>query len=346
MLKGLILAGGLNSGLLPLTRNTPKALLPVGTYPLLLFQIQQFKKAGITEVILSLAFQPRKIRDVFGDGSNFGITLRYTVESTPVGTAGALKGVEHLIDDTTVVINGDVLTEASLEQILKNHRENRAEITIGTCRVSDPRSYGIVESESDDRIQRFIERPRGEKVRTDVINAGIYVVEPNVLDWILPEEPVQFEQDLFPVALENGSRLFSSQIDRYWREITRPDNYLLSNLEFLNKEITKPSFAAFPKKHHLPRGPDVTVSGSSMIDAQCTLKPGVRIESSVIGSNCRIEEGSVIRNSVLWPGCRVQSNSFVSGSILGKCCVIGEGARVRKGNILGDRSTLTPYSQI
>src|SRR5690606_2518794 len=177
-------------------------------------------------------------------------------------------------------------------------------------RVADPRSYGVVESADDGRVLRFIERPRGKQVRTNTINAGIYIIDPEVLNWISEHVPVHFERHLFPTALANGARLYSKQIDRYWREITRPANYLLSNLEFLRKKISKPSFAAFPKQHHPPRTPEVSVSEDSIIDVQCTIKPGVRIESSVIGSNCRIEEGSIIRNSVLWPGCRVQSKSF------------------------------------
>ncbi len=344
-MKALILAGGLSSGLVPLTLNTPKPLLPIGNFPLLLFQIHQLKRAGIREIILSLSYQPRLIRKIFDDGANFGILLRYHVETTPVGTAGAFKLAEHLVDSTTVVINGDVLTEIPIKKCLETHEATRSQVTIASCSVANPRSYGVVEVAPDGRVKGFLERPRSRQIRTNTINAGIYVLEPEVLEWIPKATPFFFERDLFPILFKRDVAFFAANMEEYWREITRPYNYLLSNMEFLDSRLTLPRFAAFQKKNHRPDNPLVEVDEASVIDESCMIKSGVRIEHSVIGSNCRIEEGATVRNSVLWPGCRVQEKAFVSGSILGRGCQIGESAYVHSGKILGDKSVLTSHSR-
>ncbi len=345
VIKALILAGGFGRELLPLTINLPKPLLPVGNFPLLLFQIYQLKKAGITEVVLSLPYQPRKIHQIFQDGTNFGVILRYHVESTPVGTAGALKVARNLIENTTVVINGDILAEIPLKRLLTSHRTNDAVVTIGTSSVGNPQAYGTVEVDAQGRVTRFIERPRGKQVRTNTINAGVYILEPEVLDWIPSGQPSFFERDLFPVLIDQKAPFFASDLKSYWTEITRPDNYLQSNMDFLDSKISLPHFAAFPKQHHSPDSSLVKVDTTSFIDKQCVIKSGTQIKHSVIGNNCRIEEETTIRNSVLWPGCRIQRGAIVSGSIVGRGCIIGEKSHVYAGNILGDKSLLTSYSK-
>ena len=344
-MKALILAGGLSTGLVPLTINTPKPLLPIGNFPLILFQVSQLKKAGITEIILSLSYQPHLIREILDDGSNFGLLLRYHVESTPLGTAGAFKVAEHLIDDTTLVLNGDVLSEMAFEQCLETHRKHGGPVTITTGSVANPRSYGAVGVNKQGRVTAFIERPRGKEVRNNTINAGVYVLEPDVLQWIPRDRPCFFEKDLFPILLDRGIPIFARSVGEYWREITRPYNYLQSNLDLLDKRISIPQFLGYQKENHRPDNPLAEVDDASLIDEQCMIKPGAQIFHSVIGSNCRIEEGAIIRNSVLWPGCRIQRNAFVSGSILGRGCTIGEGSLVYAGNILGDKSSLSSYSR-
>lgn len=344
-MKALILAGGLGSELLPLTINTAKPLLPVGNLPLLLFQIDQLKKAGITEVVLSLSYPPRMIRHRFDDGSNFGVLLRYHVESTPVGTAGALQDARDLLDETTIVINGDVLSAIPVSECLEAHRRTGAVVTIATCSVANPRAYGLVEVDQAGRVVGFTERPRGKAVRDNTINAGVYVVEQAVLEWIPKGQPFFFERDLFPFLLKVRAPFFATQKGQYWREITRPYNYLLSNMDLLDGRLRAPQFPAMLKANHRPKGADILVDAASLIDEQCMIKSGAQIIHSVVGCNCRIEEGAVVRNSVLWPGCRIQRDAFVSGSILGRGCLVGVGARVHPGNILGDKSCVTSYSR-
>ncbi len=346
MIKALILAGGSGNELRPLSIHTPKPMLPVGNLPLLLYQIERIKKAAITEFILSISYPPRTIHSVMQEGDLFGILLRYHVERSPLGTAGAFRRAKNLIDDTTVILNGDVLAEFPLQKMLEAHQSRGAMVTIGTCRVSNPQAYGTVEINQQGLVKRFSERPRGSKVKTNRINAGVYIVERQVLQMIPRQETCFFETDLFPQLLQAGQPVLAYDIGQNWREITRPASYLQSNMDLLDSRITPPSFPAYPHKHHPPSHPQVSVDDSSLVGENCVIKPGVRIVHSVIGANCRIEEDAFIRNSVLWPGCRVQESSVISGSVLGKGCQIGEGAYLRSGNILGDKSLITDFSRV
>src|SRR5437867_3777764 len=164
MIKALILAGGKGARLRPLTLHTPKPIVPLANIPFLFFQIDRIKRAKITEIILSLSYQPRKITDIFGDGMKFGVTMRYTHEDLPRGTAGAFKAAENLIDDTTVVLNGDVLTDIDLLDVIQYHKSNNAEATIVMARVMNPTGYGLVEADSNGRVIRFTEKPPEDEV--------------------------------------------------------------------------------------------------------------------------------------------------------------------------------------
>ncbi len=345
MIKALILAGGKGNELLPLTQHTPKPLLPIGNIPLLLFQIAQLKKAGITEIILSISYPPRKIKAILDDGSRFGILLRYNVETTPMGTAGAFKLIENLVEGPTVIINGDVLSDFPLSELMAAHRKTKAMVTIGTSRVLNPQAYGVVETNARGRVIGFAERPRRKQVKGKRINAGFYLVEPEVLRWIPTAEPFFFENDLFPSILETGARFQALDIGQNWREITRPAGYLQSNMDFLDGRLTSPAFTAFPNRHEPPENPMIEIDDQTRIDGGCTIKPTTRIVHSVIGSGCRIEEGVFIRNSVLWPGCVIQRGAVISGTILGRGCQIGEGSYLRAGNIMGDKSVITSHSR-
>lgn len=346
VIKGLILAGGRGDELRPLTMHTPKPMLPIGNLPLLLYQLDRFKQAGITEIILSLFYPPRMIHSALGEGDRLGIVLRYHVESSPLGTAGAFRQAKHLIDDTTVILNGDVLAEFSLAELLEAHRRRRASLTMATCRVSNPKAYGAVEADEQGLVSRFVERPRGKQVKTNRINAGVYVVEPENLHMIPKHEPCFFETDLFPQLLDSGARVLAHDIGQTWMDITRPASYLQSNMELLDGRITPPQFAAYPQQHQPPADTGVSIDDASLVGENCVIKRDVRILHSVIGAKCRIEAGAQVRNSVLWPGCRIQKGALVSGTVLGRGCQVGEGAYLRSGSILGDKTMVAAYSRV
>jgi NDP-sugar pyrophosphorylase family protein len=199
-MKGLILAGGKGTRLRPLTINTPKPVVPVANAPFLLYQIDLLRSAGITEIILSLSYQPRKIEDLLKDGSDYGVWIRYAVEGTPLGTGGAFKNAEEHIDSSTIVFNGDILTDIDLAAVVAHHREKKAVATIVLTPVENPSAYGLVETSSDGWIQRFIEKPGPDEITCNTINAGIYVLEPSVLKYMPKGEPYSFERGLLSYA--------------------------------------------------------------------------------------------------------------------------------------------------
>jgi NDP-sugar pyrophosphorylase family protein len=346
MIKALILAGGKGARLRPLALHTPKPIVPLANIPFLFFQIDQIKKAGITEIILSLSYQPRKITDIFGDGMKYGVTMRYTHEDLPRGTAGAFKASEMLLDDTTVVLNGDVLTDTDLLDVIRFHKEKQAEATIVITRVMNPTGYGLVETSSSGRLLRFTEKPPEDEVTGDTINAGIYVLERSILDRIPQEGPQSFERDIFPSMIQEGAGIFAYFSHAYWQDIGSPQKYLDATYGIISGRVKLPGYPhkACPPNHWEKR--HVSIDQYSILDGGCMIKSGVIIENSVVGEECRIEEGALIKDSVIWSGTRVLPHVRIERSILGRQCHIGEGARLRPGTVLGDKSIVSDYSII
>jgi NDP-sugar pyrophosphorylase family protein len=344
LIKAFILAGGKGAHLRPLALNTPKPIVPLANIPFLFFQIDQIKRAEITEIILGLSYQPRKITDIFGDGMKYGVTMRYTYEDFPRGTAGALKAAENLIDDTTVVLNGDVLTDTDLREVIQFHKDHKADATIVTKRVMNPSGYGLVEAGHDGRVARFIEKPPEDEVTGDTINAGIYVLEVSVLDRISKEGPQSFEREIFPSMLADGARIYAYVTRGYWQDIGSPQKYLEAHYGIISGRMKLPNY---PRKSCPPNHWDkkqVQIDAYSILDGGCLIKAGVVIENSVLGEDCRVEEGALVKDSVIWSQTRIRSNARIERAIVGRQCHIGEGVRLRPGTVLGDKTIVTDYS--
>lgn len=346
LIKALILAGGKGARLRPLALHIPKPIVPLANIPFLFFQIDHIKRAEITEIILSLSYQPRKITDIFGDGMQYGVTMRYTHEDLPRGTAGAFKAAENLIDDTTIVLNGDILTDTSLLDVLRFHKANKAEATIVTARVMNPVGYGLVETNADGRVVRFTEKPPEDEVTGDTINAGIYVLERSILDRIPAEGAQSFEREIFPAMVADGARVYGYLTHNYWQDIGSPHKYLEASFGVISGRTKMPTY---PQKACPPNNWEkhqVSIDTFSILDGKCVIKPGVAIENSVLGEGCRVEEGALIKDSVIWSGTRILANARVERSIIGRQCHIGEGARLRPGTVLGDKSIVSDFSII
>jgi len=344
-MKGLILAGGKGTRLRPLTLNTPKPVVPVANSPFLLFQIDLMRSAGIDEIILSLSYQPRKIEDLLKDGSDYGVWIRYAVEGTPLGTGGAFKNAEEHIDSTAVVFNGDVLTDIDLAAVVAHHRKKGAVATIVLSPVENPSAYGLVETNADGWIQRFIEKPGPDEITCNTINAGIYVLEPSVLKYMPKGEPYSFERGLFPTLLEHKEPVLSFISTNYWIDIGTPQKYLEVHHDILSHKFASPRVA----KSALDRATlaaGTVVDEKSLIDQDVTIREGVRIENSVIGKNCKIDVGVHIVDSVLWSGTTIDADARIVGSLVGKGCYIGRSANLRSGVVLGDKSVVTDFSSL
>lgn len=343
-MQALILAGGKGTRLRPLTVYTPKPIVPICNRPFLLYQIDTLRRAGITDITLSLSYQPQKIEQQLGDGSDYGVKLKYTVEPQPMGTAGAYKFAEELIREPTVVFNGDILTDLDLKAVIREHKERKALATIVLTPVEDPSAYGVVETESDGRVRRFLEKPKAEETDCKAINAGTYVLEPGVLDLIPGGENQSFEYGLFPKLLELHEAFYAHIPQRtYWMDIGTPLRYLQAHHDLLANRVTRIHIKE--RRAEFDAATKAEIDELSMIGPDCVVKPGAQIINSVLGAGCYLEERARVENSVVWAHTRVGASAEIKDAIVGRGCHIGRSARVAPGAVLGDKTSLTDYTQ-
>jgi NDP-sugar pyrophosphorylase family protein len=343
-MQALILAGGKGTRLRPLTVYTPKPIVPICNRSFLLYQIDTLKRAGVTDITLSLSYQPEKIEQLLGDGENFGVKLKYTVEPQPMGTAGAYKFAEDLIREPTVVFNGDILTDLDLKTVIRQHKERKATATIVLTPVDDPSMYGVVETDEEGRVLQFLEKPKPEDTSCRNINAGTYVLEPSVLDLIPKGENHSFEYGLFPNLLKQGEPFFAHIPQRtYWLDIGTPARYLQAHHDMLASRVTR--FHLKDRRGDFDSATHSEIDELSMIADDCTIKPGVEIINSVLGKGCYIEERARIENSVIWSHTRVGTAAQVKDAIIGRGCHIGRSTIVGPGAVLGDKTSLTDYTK-
>ncbi len=346
-MQAVILAGGKGTRLRPLTVYTPKPIVPVMNRPFLMYQIDILKRAGITDITLSLSYQPDKIELLLGDGSDFGVKLRFITEPSPLGTGGAYRFAANDLRETTVVLNGDILTDIDLSALLSFHREKGSEATLALTPVNDPSAYGLVESDDESRILRFLEKPKGDDLKnltTNTINAGVYVLEPTILDLISFGENSSFEYDVFPEILRQNKPFFAYVMDgQYWRDLGNPASYLEAHLDFLDGKVRAFEIVK-PKASEVATS--AVIDSASLLGEGCVVKPNARIVHSVIGAGVHVEEKAVIKNSVIWAHTRVASAAEIDGAVIARSCHIGRNARVGPGSVLGDKTTLTDYTKV
>ena len=342
-MQALILAGGKGTRLRPLTVYTPKPVVPICNRAFLLYQIDTLRRAGIKDITLSLSYQPLKIEQQLGDGSDYGVQIKYTVEPQPMGTAGAYKFAEDLIRERTVVFNGDILTDLDLEAVMREHEERKALATIVLTPVENPSSYGLVETEPDGRVRRFLEKPKADEISVNTINAGTYILEPQVLDFIPAGENYSFEYGLFPDLLRRDAPFYAhTSTDAYWIDIGTPARYLQAHQDLLRGRVRRVETPT--RLGNFDAATAAEIDSLSMIGDECTIKPGAQIVNSVLGAGCYIEEKARIEDSVIWPHTRVGAGAQVSSAIVGRGCHIGRAAQVGAGSVLGDKSSLTDYT--
>lgn len=345
-MHALILAGGKGTRLRPLTVYTPKPIVPVMNRPFLLYQIDILRKAGITDITLSLSYQPDKIEQVLGDGSDFDVDLKFLTEPHPLGTAGAYRFASEYLNDTTVVLNGDILTNADIASIAAFHKQSNAEATIALAPVEDPWNFGLVETDKENRVRQFVEKPdpkEAARKKLSNINAGIYILEPSVRKLIPKEENRSFEYHVFPDLLEKKHNFFAYHLKgEYWRDLGTPHSYLAAHLDFLGDRIRGFELPPLDQTEiathaHVER---------SLIGEDCVIKPNVEIVNSVLGSGVHVEEKTRIENSVIWAHTRVASNASLNGAVVARSCHIGRNTVVREGTVLGDKASIPDYSRI
>jgi NDP-sugar pyrophosphorylase family protein len=351
-MKAILLAGGKGTRLRPLTIHTPKPIVPIFNRPFLHYQIDLLKQVPeIDEVILSLNYQPRRIEEVFGDGSDVGIKIRYVVEPSPLGTAGAVKYAGENLTDSVVVFNGDVLTQIDLGAVLRLHRERAAKATIVLTPVENPSAYGLVETDERQNISRFLEKPKPEEITTNRINAGIYVLEPDTFDRIPSDVSWSIERSYFPSLIERQETFVAYVYEGYWIDIGTPEKYTQVHRDIMDGRYVAAPFeglggsrAAVAPEARIEDG--ATLEGPCFVDDGVLVKAGARIGPySVIGRQTQIEENAVVEGAIIWPNCRISRDAEVRNAILGRNCHVGRNVTLDHGAVLGDRTTLTDYTK-
>jgi len=306
--KAVVLVGGEGTRLRPLTFTRPKQMLPIGGRPMIERVLEWLAGHGVDEAVLSLGYRPDAFLSAYPDGRSAGVGLHYAVEDSPLDTAGAVRFAATTagLDETFVVVNGDVLTGLDVSEIFAFHRERQAEATIALTPVADPSAFGVVPTDESGRVLAFIEKPRREDAPTNLINAGTYVLEPSVLDRIPDGRRVSIERETFPELVKEG-RLYAMASEAKWLDAGTPSTYLSANLDYAAAAETPPG---------------VTVSGS-VVGRGVTFGAGAVVDRSVIMDRATIEASAVIRDSIVGFDAKIGR-----GAHLAELCVIGDGYSV------------------
>ncbi|MBM3751192.1 MAG: NDP-sugar synthase [Acidimicrobiia bacterium] len=352
-MKAILLAGGQGSRLRPLTLNTPKPIVPIFDRPFLRYQIELLKQVPeIDEIILSLNYQPRRIEEVFADGADLGVTIRYVVEPQPLGTGGAIKfAAGSAPTGPVVVFNGDVLTSVDLPAVIALHRERQARATIVLTPVDNPSAYGLVETDGQQNIKAFLEKPSADQITCDTINAGIYVIEGETLDRIPVDTNYSIERGYFPSLIAQQETFVAYTYRGYWIDIGTREKYQQVHHDIMSGRFPAPPFEGLAGQAVV--SPDariddgVTIEGPCFIDAGAVIKTGARIgANSVIGAHCHIGEGAVVNGAILWPHTWVDKHAHLGPLVAGRHCQFGRNVEVGGAALLGDKSIITDYSRV
>jgi mannose-1-phosphate guanylyltransferase len=318
----VVLVGGKGTRLRPLTLSAPKPMLPTAGVPFLTHLLSRIRAAGIEHVVLGTSYQAEVFVEYFGDGSALGLSMEYVIESEPLGTAGAIRNVAHLLrGDTALVFNGDVLSGVDLRALLTGHEEREADVTLYLTKVPDPRAFGCVPTSADGRVTAFLEKQANPV--TNQINAGTYVFRREILEAIPTGRPVSVERETFPALLADGARVFGHIDSTYWRDLGTPADFVAGSADLVRG--VAPS-SALPG----PVGRRMVLPGA-VIDDTAIVTGG-----ATIGAGARVEAGAVVDGSVLFDGAVVRAGAVVRSSIVGRDSVIGPGTVVQDA-VIGDR---------
>jgi mannose-1-phosphate guanylyltransferase len=356
-MQAIILVGGEATRLRPLTCNTPKSMVPVLNIPFLEHVIRYLSGHGIKDIILAQGHLPKPMGDYFQDGSRFGVKLTYSLETKPLGTGGAVKNAENLLKDVFVVLNGDIFTDLDLTAMLKFHRERESKVTISLTPVEDPTAFGLIESYSDGRITRFIEKPSWDQVTTNMINAGAYIMDREMLKRIPAQTSYSFERQLFPQLLEQNDPMYAFSASSYWIDIGTPTKYLQLHRDLLRGEVRGYSLIQ-GKIVKIGQGcsihPETQLVGPAIIGDNCVIGRGAKIIGPVIiGPGNTLMEDVVIEESLTWQNnrfgakthlkqCIVANDNVLDANVSAEKTVIGDHVTINRNTRLGVESFIWP----
>ncbi len=341
-MRAVVMAGGEGTRLRPLTSNQPKPMVPVVGKPCMEHILELLRRHGFDEVTVTLAFLPQAIETYFGDGTSLGLSIEYSVEESPMGTAGSVRLAGRRLRDTFLVISGDALTDFDLTAVIDFHRAQGAVATIALKSVDNPLEFGIVVTDADGRIERFLEKPSWGQVFSDTINTGIYVLEPEVLKYVPSDRPFDFSRDLFPLLLEMGAPMYGHVCDGYWQDIGNLDQYRQANFDALDGRVQL-SVPGIRLRGNIWIGEGVElddlegVEGPAFLGNYCSISPQASVGSySVLGANVRLRERARVVRSVIDASTYVGRSTVIEGAVVGRSCDIRSHVHVHERAALGD----------
>ncbi|MDD2553291.1 MAG: sugar phosphate nucleotidyltransferase, partial [Desulfotomaculaceae bacterium] len=351
-MKAVIMAGGEGSRLRPLTCGRPKPMVPVLNKPIMSHIIALLQEHGFSDIGVTLQYMPEAIRDHFGNGAGHGVNLHYFVEDSPLGTAGSVKNAASFLDETFMVISGDALTDLELSKAVEFHKKQGAIATLVLTRVDCPLEYGVVITSEDGKVTQFLEKPGWGEVFSDTVNTGIYVLEPEALDYFAPGQKFDFSKDLFPLLLREKKPLFGIVLPGYWCDIGNLQQYLEAHHDILDGKVR----IKMPGKEVAPQvwvdegafiDQAAVVKGPALIGMNCQIGAGARIEPyTLLGSGCLVQRGASIKRSVIWNNVFVGNGAALRGAVVGSRVQVQAKAGIYEGAVVGDDSIIRENSQL
>jgi mannose-1-phosphate guanylyltransferase / phosphomannomutase len=351
--KAVVMAGGEGTRLRPMTANQPKPMLPVVNRPIMEHVLRLLRRHGFDETVVTVQFLASMVRNYFGDGEDFGMSLQYATEETPLGTAGSVKNAEDALRDAAfLVISGDALTDIDLSELVRFHKDNGALVTVGLARVPDPLEFGIVIVDDDGRIQRFLEKPTWGQVFSDTVNTGIYVMEPEVLAEFAPGEVADWSGDVFPRLLERGAPLYGCVAGGYWEDVGNHESYLKAQADVLTGRV-QTEIAGFEMSPGVwvaegaEVDPDAVLTGPLAIGDYAKIEGGAQLrEFSVVGSNVVVKEGAFLHRAVVHNNVYVGLGATLRGCVIGKNSDVMRSARIEESAVVGDECVIEPEAYL
>jgi NDP-sugar pyrophosphorylase family protein len=350
-MKAVIMAGGEGTRLRPLTRSTPKPLVPVVRRRCIDYSLQSLARAGVTEIIVTTSYKADMIVDALEATDVPGLSMLFSFERTALGTAGGVAKVAPFLDDTFIVMSADVLADVDLAAMVDHHRAKGAHATMALTTVENVSEYGVVALDPEGRIERFQEKPAPEEAFSNLINAGIYVLEPHVMEHVPSDTKFDFSKDLFPILLGGGQPMYGHTLDGLWMDIGRPSDLIAANQRVLTHVPIPMTMHAVPDgvgpgvwtDASVVYGPGMTVEGPSMLEARVHIDEGARVRGSFLHRGVEVGAGAVVVDSLVMEGCTIMPHSHVEGCIIDAGSTVGQGARLIRTNV-GRGHTVGPNS--
>ena len=352
-MKAVVMAGGEGTRLRPMTANQPKPLLPVVNKPIMEHVLRLLRRHGFNETVVTVQFLASMVRNYFGDGEDFDMSLQYATEETPLGTAGSVKNAQDALrDEPFLVISGDALTDIDLSELVKFHKDNGALVTVGLTRVPDPLEFGIIIVDDDGRIQRFLEKPTWGQVFSDTVNTGIYVMEPEVLSEFSAGEQADWSGDIFPRLLERGAPLYGWIADGYWEDVGTHESYLKAQADVLSGRVQADidGFEMSPGvwvAEGAEVDPEAVLTGPLCVGDYAKIEAGAQLrEFTVVGSNVVVKEGAFLHRAVVHNNVYVGPGATLRGCVIGKNTDVMASARIEEGAVVGDECVIEPEAYL